>query len=491
MIGVYELAVLLDREEEILTSLAFAALLIALVWPGVISDISFQLSFVAVLFIAWGMRRIQRGFTPRRTDELPQERSWWRARLRQAALHLAVPLLATIGTGPLIAHYFGHLSLAGLISNPLIVPLVGFVVVPCGLLIGLLSLTVPVAAAPLVWLAERLVAVTLWLVQLFSELPLANIGVPAPNVVELVGLYGLIFVVLLLRNHRYAVPAVVVLLALLAADGWYWWHERWQRRELRVTHLNVGQGDAAVVELPGSKVLLVDAGGTASGEFDTGEAIVGPFLRTRKILRVDYVLVTHARVDHYGGMRSIVTEFAPAEFWSGAAKGKNVRFEDLEEALNRGGVKRLELHSHEPCRIIDTARLCIVYPDPESERDGPLVLRVEFGKARFLFAGDIDARDLQTVRNRSAELASQVLKVPRHGSATASTEDFVMAVRPKVAVVSAGPRASLREDVEARYRNVGAEVLRTHEDGAVIFETDGETIWYSTYKSGKKGEITP
>jgi competence protein ComEC len=66
-----------------------------------------------------------------------------------------------------------------------------------------------------------------------------------------------------------------------------------------------------------------------------------------------------------------------------------------------------------------------------------------------------------------------------------------MAVRPKVAVVSAGPRASPREEVEARYRNAGAEVLRTDEDGAVIFETDGETIQYWAYKSGKKGEITP
>ena len=122
---------------------------------------------------------------------------------------------------------------------------------------------------------------------------------------------------------------------VLGADGFYWWSERWDRKELRVTHLNVGQGDAAVVELPRSKVLVIDAGGAALGDFDTGESIVGPFLRSRKILKVDYLFLSHPRVDHYGGMRSIAMEFAPAEFWAGPSKGKTIRFDDLEEALDQ------------------------------------------------------------------------------------------------------------------------------------------------------------
>ena len=119
MIGVYELAVLLDREEEVFTSLTLAALLIALVWPGVIADISFQLSFLAVLFIVWGMRRIHEWFAGQETRRVAAGKKLaCGERLRQAGMHLAVPLLATLGTGPLIAHYFGHLSLAGFVANP-------------------------------------------------------------------------------------------------------------------------------------------------------------------------------------------------------------------------------------------------------------------------------------------------------------------------------------------------------------------------------------
>ena len=493
MIGVFELAVLLDREEEVFTSLTFAALLIALFWPGVVADISFQLSFLAVLFIVWGMRKAQAWAPAQRRDELPQEQSWWKPKLRQAALHLAVPLLATVGTGPLIAHYFGHLSLAGFFSNPVIVPLVGFVVVPVGLLIGFLSLVLPAAADALIWPADMLLSLTVGLVRSFAYVPLANIGVPAPNLLEVLSLYLFILSILLFRRNRYGVIVVVAVSMVLVADGAYWWQERWNRRELRVTHLNVGQGDAAVVELPGSKVLLVDAGGTAMGEFDTGEGIVGPFLRARKILKVHYLLVSHARIDHYGGMRAIVNEFAPLEFWSGPAKGRTARFEDLEEALDKAKINRITLKDQDPCRAIDGVKLCVLHPPLDRTEDVSVVLRVEFGKVRLLFAGDIEKRDERLLSEKSPELRSAILKVPRHGSAISSSQEFVAAVQPKLAVFSVSARNAgrlPRDEVVKRYREVGAEILRTDEDGAIIIETNGTTIRYTGYRSGKEGILS-
>lgn len=492
MIGVYQLAVLLDREEEVFASLTFAALLIALVWPAVITDISFQLSFLAVLFIVWGMRKMMGSLPRRRRDELPQEHSRWKEKLQQAKLHLALPIFATLGTGPLIAHYFGHLSLAGFIANPLIVPLVGFVVVPLGLLTSFLSLIFPAAAAVLIWFAEYLLTATVWLVRLFAQLPLANISVPVPNLLEVSAIYLLIVSLFLVRKYRYALAAAVVLGLVLGADAFYWWRERWDRNELRVTHLNVGQGDAAVVELPRSKVLVIDAGGTATGDFDTGEGIVGPFLRSRKILKVDYLFVSHPRVDHYGGMRSLVMEFAPKEFWSGPSRGKTVRFDDLQEALERSRIKRVTLSSQEPCRAIDNVKICVLYPAPDEGVDASVVLRLEFGKVRLLFSGDLDKRDERALQVKADELRSTVLKVPRHGSAGSNTTEFITAVRPALAIFSVGARnrSGLPREVVERYREVGAEVLRTDEDGAIVLETDGSTLRYRGSKSGKQGSLS-
>lgn len=492
MIGVYELAVLLDREEEVFTSLAFAALLIGLVWPGVIMDISFQLSFLAVLFIVWGMRKMQERLPARPKDELPQERSWLRPRLRRVGLHLAVPILATVGTGPLIAHYFGRLSLAGFLSNPVIVPLVGFFVVPLGLIIGFFSLLIPGPAIPLVWVAEGLLSLTIGMVGFFSALPFASVAVPIPNLVEVAVLYLMILSLLLFRRSAYSILLLLAVSLGLMGDGIYWWRERWQRRELRITHLNVGQGDAAVVEFPGSKVLLVDAGGRATGEFDTGESIIAPFLHSRKILKVDYLLVSHPRVDHYGGMKSIAEEFAPSEFWSGLSKGRTVRYDDLEEAVERSGIKRIFLSSRDPCRAIGQVSVCVLYPSEEKGGDSSVVVRLSFGRVNYLLAGDIEKREEKTLLENKINLSSTVLKVPRHGSLTASTKEFIAAVKPGLAIFSVGYRNPFglpREEVITRYQEAGAEVLRTDQDGAIIVESDGEKIRYRTYKSGKRGEM--
>jgi competence protein ComEC len=276
--------------------------------------------------------------------------------------------------------------------------------------------------------------------------------------------------ILLVRAHRYAIIAVGMMVTLLAGDVWYWSQERWGRKELRVTHLDVGQGDAAVIELPGSRVLLIDAGGTATGTFDTGDAIVAPFLRSRKIVNLDYAMVSHARVDHYGGMRSMIKEFAPAEFWSGAAKRQNAGFENLEETIAGSQVQRRTLDNTEPCRLIDAVKLCVIHPPSNSGDDASVVLRLEFGKVRLLFAGDVDKREEQLLQENPEELGSAVIKVPRHGSATSSSEPFVSAVRPRLAIFSVGARNRFglpKEEIVARYRQVGAEILRTDEDGAI------------------------
>ena len=491
MIGVYQLAVLLDREEEVFASLTLAALSIALVWPGVIADISFQLSFLAVLFIAWGMSRLYHGLPRQRSEELPQEKSWIKERARRAIFHLAVPLLATLGTGPLIAHYFGNVSLAGFVTNPLIVPLVGFVIVPLGLTIGLVTLIASEFAWPLAWLGDRLAGWTIVIVEFAARLPLASIRVAAPNLLEVGALYAGVIALFVLRKRRQLFFAAGAFLLVLIGDVYYWRVQRFDSNQLRVTHLNVGQGDAAVVEFPGGKVLVIDAGGAAVGDFDTGESIVAPYLRARKILKVDYLLVSHARIDHYGGMRALVQEFSPTEFWFGTAMGGTRRLEELDETLNRFKIARKELTGTTPCRNFDALRLCVLFAG-NGTTEGPVVVRLEYGKASFLFTSDVDKREELLLMQSSNAIGSTVVKIPRHGSATASSQDFIAAVAPKLAILSAGARSRAemkRDEIVERYLAAGAEVLKTYEDGAIILETDGETIRYNGFKSGKAGKL--
>ncbi len=492
MIGVYALAVLLDREDEVLNSLCISALMIGLYWPGAVMEISFQLSFLAVLFIILGLRKIREWWPVSRREDLPQERSWIRPRLRQLGLYLAVPILATMGTGPMIAYHFGHLSLAGFVCNPIMVPIVGLLVVPLGLIIALLSLFLPSVAFLFLWLAEPLLSLVLGMVRVFSALPLASVTVPLPNLLE-AGIGYLVILSLFALRRRVALCFLLGVAALgLVGNSIYWWHERWMRTDLRITHLAVGHGDAAVVELPGSKVLLIDAGGTATGKFNTGESIVVPFLRSRRIRKVDYLLVTHPRVDHYGGMKTIVEKFAPSEFWSGPSKGRTSRYQELEAAVRRSGTKRVFLSGRNSCRSIERVRICVLHPADGKTSDSSVVVRLSFGQVHFLFAGDIEKKDEKALLQSKTDLSSMVLKVPRHGSLTSSTKGFIAAVNPKLAILSVGRRNSFglpREEVISRYRSAGAEILRTDQDGAIIIETDGKQLWYRTHQSGKNGTL--
>ena len=161
--------------------------------------------------------------------------------------------------------------------------------------------------------------------------------------------------------------------------------------------------------------------------------------------------------------------------------------------MDSARIKRITLSDQEPCRVIDGVRLCALYPPPDEGDDASVVLRLEFGKIRFLFAGDLDKRDERRLQSKAEQLRSPVLKVPRHGSAGSSTQEFVAAVRPSLAIFSVGSRNPFgfpRDEVVARYQEVGAEILRTDEDGAIILETDGATIRYRGYKSGKKGAVS-
>ncbi len=488
MVGVYVLAVLFDREEEFYISLALAALLIGLIWPGVVMDTSFQLSFLAVLFIVWGLRRIQqlRELIPR--DNLPQTQSWLQRRVPQIALYLAVPVLATLGTGPVVTFHFGRLSLAGFLANPILVPIVGFVVVPLGFLIGFLCLFSTALALPLLWVAKPLLSLTLWMVGLFSELPMGVVNLPRPNLLELGIVYLLICSVLVLQRRTHVYLLLVFLLVAVVADGAYWWRQRWGRRDLRITYLSVGHGDAAVVEFPGSSVLLIDAGGSSFPQYDPGRSIVAPFLRSRRIAKVDYVLVSHPRIDHYGGMKSILEEFAPLEFWSGPVGGGTRRYLELEATAKQLGVKRVVLNRSNSCQGIGGVQICVLYPSSGVGDDSSVVLRLTLGQYHFLFPGDIRKKDEKSLVGLETEIASQVLKVPRHGSLTANTNLFVSAVRPRLAIFSIGYR-SPRAEVIARYHDAGSEILRTDQDGAIIVETNGERLSYRTHLSGKRGRI--
>src|SRR5262249_40874636 len=133
-------------------------------------------------------------------------------------------------------------------------------------------------------------------------------------------------------------PLATVLLVGIFTDAGIWITDRYFHHALRVSFLDVGQGDAAVVELPDARVMLIDGGGFASEDFDTGEAIIAPFLWSKKIARVDVLVMSHPQLDHYGGLIYIAEHFAPRELWFNGELAQGPRFAKFMEVVNQKGV---------------------------------------------------------------------------------------------------------------------------------------------------------
>jgi competence protein ComEC len=268
--------------------------------------------------------------------------------------------------------------------------------------------------------------------------------------------------------------ALAILVVVGSGDLVFWYVDRYHRTDLRLTFLSVGQGDSAVIELPGGEVMVVDAGGLRSRSFDPGERLVAPFLWRRKIARVDYLVLTHPQLDHYGGLAFLAEEFSPREFWFNGETATTRRFVRLQAALAANGVRNRVLRRGMRRRL--GAATMVVHAPTEGQRllrtnDRSLVLSLLFGRHQVLFAGDIErAAERRLLALAAERLRSTVLKVPHHGSRTSSTAAFVSAVRPALAVVSAGfrnPFGLPHPQVLQRYAGIRCRVVRTDADGAI------------------------
>ncbi len=473
MVLVFAGAVLVDRQRHLLASLALAVILILATSPGAALDISFQLSFLAVLGLVLGLDR----FWPwwRHWEELHLVRlRGWRVRLwRPVMVYFVVSLSALAATAPLTAFHFNQVSFIAIVANAVVVPLLGSAAVVLGLAAALGYLLWEPLAHGCVLLAGPVVQLGVWVVERCAAVPFAAIRVVTPTGLELALTYAALFAAVRLRGRARRVSLAAVSVITICDISW-WYVARYHRRDLQVTFLSVGQGESAVVELPGGEVMVVDAGGSGSAAFDIGERVIAPFLWSRKIAHIEYLVLSHPQSDHYGGMAFLAGNFSPREFWSNGSEEPTVSFSRLVQALRDNGVRFVALHRGDRRRLGMVE--AVVESPPALDVDlslnnQSLVVSLGFRGRRVLFTGDVErAGEARMVASADGTLASAVLTVPHHGSATSSSPPFLEAVAPQVAVISDGfrnPFGFPSAEVLHRYAARHCAVARTDLDGAV------------------------
>lgn len=507
MVLAYMLAVMIDRSREALASLALAALIICFALPGSTADIGFQLSFASVIAIVIGMRRFQAWFARRkRLGRLPGEqpsRAW---KMAEGPLgYLAVSFWAMLGTAPLTAFHFNQFAIVGVLANAIVVPIMAFGATISGLLASALSFVSEPLARPVLLFAGGSLQLGNLLAGWFVELSMAWMRTFTPTALELAISYALIALWLLspkaamgdlqAKKSRWRASCASVLVVAIFADAGWWTYDRFFNPDLRVTFLSVGQGDGAVVRFPGSRVMLIDAGGSYAG-FDAGERIVAPYLWSRKIMQVDYLVLTHPDADHFGGMSFVAMNFSPDAFWTIPIDGIDLSYRHLIDALDQAKIPIVLVRNTAPIAKIGGVSLSSLNSNSELStklNNSSMVLRFAFGDISFLFTGDLEAGGERALLASGQALRSTVLKVPHHGSKSSSTAQFVAHVHPQVAVISDGylnrfhfPAA----EVVDRYLGSGATLLRTDSDGAVTIDATREGAHLETW-DGPSMRIVP
>ncbi len=469
---VFLLAILIERDDDSISTLAIAALLV-LIWdPQGLFDISFQLSYTAVLSMIMTVRMFN-------------ER-------RKFMLFLMLTVSATASTTPVAAHYFNQITWAGLLSNMIIIPFAGFTVVPVGLATSCLGLILNADVIPLAQLNELLLTIFLKMVDLFAGLPLSVIHIPSPGIIFTFFSY-LFLMSLFSLKHRWAkiMSAVSIsLIAVLIACGLI---NKYDDETMRITFMDVGQGDSALIEFPDRKIMIIDGGGTFSDTFDIGRSVVAPYLWNKGIRRIDYMVLSHPQRDHAGGLIYLLNKFHVGEVWTNGITSPATYL--FDSGIRNNGIRHLKVNNTMKKREIGGCSVRILNPPPQitgSHASNPglnndlsVVMKITCKDNSILFTGDIEKGQIRKITADRPILSSNVIKVPHHGARGSVDDNFIASVKPDIAVISAGYQNSYRHpspEAIYSYKRIGAAIYRTDLDGAIILETGNGKTDVITYE---------
>ena len=497
MVLAYLFSIIIGREKEVWSTLSLAALVVLAVNPYALFTISFQLSFCAVVGILW--------LAPILYRKIPLLEEGGRVRntiIQPLYAHITglsvVTLSAIIFLLPIIGFYFHRVSLVSIPANLTVVPILGFWIIPMGLLAAM-SLPIPFLAEAFIGFGALGLDGMMGVIHFWGSFPWAAFWVITPSLVEGLLFYGLLLIGFSIRHRSWRRIGLFLILFLFAIDGAYWIYRTRFNTAFTVTYLDVGQGNAALIQFPGKERMLIDGGGFSRDNFDVGRMVIAPFLFRSKILQIDYLVLTHPQSDHMNGLRFIASNFRPKEFWHNGDKGESRSYKDLMKILDEKRIKKVTPADFKEGREVSGVRIELLHPlfeqgeTPISHRrlglnDNSLVLKFSYEGKSFLFPGDLERAGEEVVMSNSGSLLkSDILLAPHHGGRRSSSKSFLERVRPSICVISSGsgnPITFPHPETLKRLTDIGCRTIRIDQMGAVQISVGPDRYKIRSYLGG-------
>ena len=493
--------------------IAGTALVMTIFDPFLLWKVGFQLSFMATLSIILYANPLEEW--TRRVVSNRISVPWANQFVGTLLSVVTVSMAAQILTLPLIIYHFKQISLVALLANFLLVP-----IQPILMILGTVMLLVGMAIEPLGMLLGRVewlfLAYTVQVVYALARIPMASVSAELPHYLPIVELKAPFYTLVTLYtaiagaswwalaegiNRRVLWQRSVTLLtrpilAGMAGIGTlliFAWHNGQPDGLLHVTFFDVGQGDAILIVSPTGRKILIDGGYFPSMiEAHLGRTL--PFWDNK----IDIVIATHPDADHITGLPELFDRYEVKQLvLNGNVKGASDYYDEM---LERAELNKVSLHramAGETIEVGDGLKLEIVHPgnklDEESKNNNSISTRLIYGDFKMLLTGDAEKEAEREMLESGLPLQADILKVGHHGSRTSSTAEFLRAVRPKIAIVSAGVGNNFghpHPDVMRRYGEINVAVLDTRCLGSIAVITDGSTMWWESYNRRKESALS-
>ncbi len=475
---------LIHRKEDTWTSISISLLILLINNPFSILNISLQLSFAGTMGLVLFNKKIPGIFS--------------------------ITLCAQIMIFPIMIYHFNIFGTYFLITNLLAGIIIGPIIV-IGIL-GIFSSIFSFTMAKILFLIVKVSVEILILISKFSELSMAKIYLPTPRIWQIIIYYIIVFFIKSIyevysekkptatfirvknllalakykfrKNKRKNINKIMSILMILLITFTI---IKKQCNILNINFVDVGQGDSCFIITPKKKTILVDGGGSQSKEFDVGKSTLLPYILNKGYTQLDYIVISHFDYDHVGGILYIMQEIKVKNIIIGKQFEDSKNYEKFVNLVQQKDIKVRIVEAGEDIKIEKNLNFNVVWPNSKSQisdnsiNNNSLVFKMKYKKFSMLFTGDIEEiaekKILQTCNVKNLE--SLVLKVPHHGSKTSSSQEFLDAVRPKIALIGVGKNNKFGHPSDItleKFKMYDTKVYRTDQKGEITLKTDGNKI---------------
>lgn len=449
------------RKSDVYTNISVAALITLIFNPYSLLDLGFQLSYGGTIGIIIFIKRIQEKKSNSKVINY----------IKQMAL---VSIYANIIIIPIMMYHFNTVSFTFIISNIMASPILGIIVIT-GFLFIIASITVKPLTRLIAIFIKPILSILIKISQICSKLPFSNILVVTPYMFNVISYYAIILYCIKSKKKNKCKIIICLLIVLILINFIIYIFPQ----KLRIFFIDVGQGDSTLIITPDKKTVLIDGGGSDS--FDVGEKVLLPYLLDRRILKVDYVLISHFDTDHCGGILTIMEKVKVKNIIISEQAEHSENYERFKKLMIHKKIRLIEVKKGDKIKIGRYSEFKILFPTSRLLSENPLnnnsiVAQFNYNNFKMLFTGDIEKlAEQQILKTEKAEIRADILKVAHHGSKTSSIPEFIKAVRPKIALIGVGKNNTFghpNQQTIKNLENIKCRIYRTDLQGEIIIKID-------------------